>query len=165
MRQMKSIPVRSRRSTHWNHTTWSVTLEHIYKEPESSPTRERRGMQSVRERGLTSWVPWRLRRWSHRLTFSKKVLNRLKPEKQREGVSCQIVYYSGVKTARCGLSPFMVISYGSSFKIFSLKSCCWTSLSRSCWPLVNHSKHIYKQGKRWFFKRKYFKSKFSDLSV
>lgn len=38
--------------------------------------------------------------------------------------------------------PFIVISYDSNFRIFSLKSCCWTSLSRSCCPFVNHSKHI-----------------------
>lgn len=42
-----------------------------------------------RTTGLTSWVPWRLSRWSHKLTFSKKVLNRLKPTKVKH-VNCWI---------------------------------------------------------------------------
>lgn len=35
-------------------------------------------------RTLTSWVPCLFSRWSHRFTFSKKVLNKLKPENEKQ---------------------------------------------------------------------------------
>lgn len=78
--QMKSIPARSNRSTHWENQLYI----YIFASLDINAGFSLSILLRTSKESHTNCVPCRLRRWSLRFTFSKKVLKRLNPVRHDE---------------------------------------------------------------------------------